>query len=673
MSEEPTRLNSRLQHIYFHERPHIRSEATISPELVLAGEGYCFTIALKLLDEDLPEGSVIFVLCPRLFGRHLGCPRRDGIHRLAGVTQFAKGEDRSGYDIAVALRGAEVLRDWRVIDVDNPNYFSPLAIEIAEGRIPAGSEFSIDVGSSLGSNMMAGHVAQWSPFCVGVLFPDAREVKGIAPEAARPLDSTLWVRVVGSVPDKLQVWAPSAVEAGEATTVRVKVADRENWNPTHNYTGILRFLPQEGVEFPDRCQLTPDGHGLLDAPARILKEGTHRIVAYDEQRGLMGRSNPMSTRMLKRGLRPYWGDFHVHTLLCDGEGTPEDAFRWARDSLRLDWCGLGSHYYRHLTDHYTPFRAPEEYAANVASAPREDLWLDEWDYCRDATREFNDPGRFVTLLGYEESAYDGYRDANIYFRGDDGPLVHMRDLPGTGLGLAENLLSALREVDCLVIPHHPGYYTGQFYELRDEQRLRLIEIFSTWGDSESKDAGRVVRPSVRTAGLDTGCRWGFTAGTDNHSGLPGTGNFRPWRGGGITAVWSPALTRDGIFDGLQARHTIASTGPRSIVWMEVDNSMVGDERWVPSRDELFGHTVSIEIAAASPVVRVEVIRNGEIILVDQPNAEEWCVEFDDADPAPPVLVDSQDPSVEFVYYYTRVTHDTGDIVWASPVWFLHRR
>ena len=565
------------------------------------------------------------------------------------------------------------MRAWNVIEVDQPNYFQPLCIEIAAGHIPAATQFQIDVGSSLGSNMMAGHVAQWSPFCPGLIFPDARDQFGVAATAARPLDSTLWVKVVGSVPEKLDVWGPSTGAVGETTWVRIKAADRENWNPSHDYSGTIRFLPSDGIETPNEVAVPADGHGLVDVPVKITGDGSHRVVAYDAERGLMGRSNPISTRMVRQGLRPYWGDFHVHTLLCDGEGTPEDALRWGRDSLRLDWCGLGSHYYRHLVDHSIPFSSPQEYAANVAKAPREDLWLDEWEYCRDAIREFNDPGSFVTLLGYEESAYDGYRDANIYFRGDDGPLIHMRDRPGTGLELARNLLSVLEGVECLVIPHHPGYYTGQFYELRDEKLLRLIEIFSTWGDSESKDAGRVVRPSVRTAGLDTGCRWGFAAGTDNHSGLPATGNFRPWRGGGLTAVWAPALTREAVFDGLAARHTIASTGPRSLVWTEIDGLILGDERWVETRDELRSHAISIEIDAARPVTKVEIIRNGTVITSEEPHAERFELRLDDADCDAPLCVDAQDESVEFVYYYIRITHDSGDLAWTSPTWFLHRR
>ena len=672
MASEPTRLDHRMQRNNFGSLEPVRSQGTITPDTVLAGQGYCFTLTLRTLEEDIPEGAVIAVTSPRFFGRHLGVPRTYGLHRLANLPRFGKGEDRAGYVIAVDLRGADTVEEWRVIEADVPAAGEPLYIEIVRGSIPAGKEIRIDLGSSLGSNMMAGHIAQWSPFQPAVIFPEQREKMGIGRKAARPLDTTLWVKVVGSVPEKLDVWAPSGIAVGEEGTVRVKVADRENWNQCYTYTGRVTFMPVEGLELPESCEVPEEAHGVIDVPVRATKEGNYRIVAYDASRGLMGRSNPMSTGAVRRGLRPYWGEFHVHTIICDGDGTPEDALRWGRDSLRLDWCGLGPHYVRYQ-DGYVPFETMEEYAANVAKAPRGDLWLDEWEYCKEVTRGFYEPGRFATILGYEQSAFNGYKDANIYFREDDGPLIHLRDVGGWGLGLAKNLLKVLEGLECILIPHHPGYYTGQFYEPRDDAHLRLIEIYSTWGDSISKDAGRVVRPSVRTAGLNTGCRWGFTGGTDNHSGMPATGNFRPWQGAGITAVWAPELTREAVFDGLWARHTVASTGPRSLVWLEVDGLMLGDERWVEDRDTLRGHTVAVDVEGAVPVVKVEVYRNGEVIREEEANGESVSLTFEDEDIDAPILVDAQDASIEFVYYYVCVTHDTGDLAWSSPIWFLHRR
>ncbi len=161
--------------------------------------------------------------------------------------------------------------------------------------------------------------------------------------------------------------------------------------------------------------------------------------------------------------------------------------------------------------------------------------------------------------------------------------------------------------------------------------------------------------------------------TDNHSGLPASGNFRPWQGAAITAVWAPSLTREDIFDAMWARHTVASTGPRSLIWVEVDGLMVGDEKWVESTDDLRGHTINIEIEGAVPVVKVEIFRNGEIIRTEELNDEQWALRFEDTDSDARILVDSQDPSIEFLYYYVRVTHNTSDLAWASPIWFLHRK
>ena len=137
--------------------------------------------------------------------------------------------------------------------------------------------------------------------------------------------------------------------------------------------------------------------------------------------------------------------------------------------------------------------------------------------------------------------------------------------------MAKNLLKVLEGLECILIPHHPGYYTGQFYEPRDDAHLRLIEIYSTWGDSISKDA------------------------------------------------------------------------------------------------------VTVEVEGAVPVVKVEVYRNGDVIRSEEVSGESFSLTFEDEDMDATILVDAQDESIEFVYYYVSVTHDTGDLAWSSPVWFLHRR
>ncbi len=90
-------------------------------------------------------------------------------------------------------------------------------------------------------------------------------------------------------------------------------------------------------------------------------------------------------------------------------------------------------------------------------------------------------------------------------------------------------------------------------------------------------------------------------------------------------------------------------------------------------DALLGHSVAIEVEGAVPMVKVEVYRNGEVIRTEDVDSETCSLSFDDEDTEAPVLVDAQDESIEFVYYYVCVTHDTGDLAWSSPIWFLHRR
>ncbi len=149
----------------------------------------------------------------------------------------------------------------------------------------------------------------------------------------------------------------------------------------------------------------------------------------------------------------------------------------------------------------------------------------------------------------------------------------------------------------LTFAHHTAVRSPQptDWDLAENapSRERLVEIASEHGVGECADlqeegcgwrvnpaVDHVPRGAVRTA-LGLGHRLGFTAGTDSHDARPGsthdgpgpvgywgqiTGNPEPLAGyapGGLTGAWVVGeLTSDALFDALEARATLATTGPR---------------------------------------------------------------------------------------------------------------
>jgi hypothetical protein len=87
----------------------------------------------------------------------------------------------------------------------------------------------------------------------------------------------------------------------------------------------------------------------------------------------------------------YWGELHGHTNLSDGTIDIDTYFRTAHDKAHLDFCALTDH------DH--------------GGVGKPELWdADKWNLIQDKVGEYNQPGSFVTILGYERDSYPWYNN-----------------------------------------------------------------------------------------------------------------------------------------------------------------------------------------------------------------------------------------------------------------------
>lgn len=452
------------------------------------------------------------------------------------------------------------------------------------------------------------------------------------------------VRCLPREPRKLVVTAPSRVEAGRAFDVGVVPRDR--------YENAVCAPPRTVSLAGDSWDVVAVGEARLGgeagmtAPeaARIKTPGAHRIIVRDRETGLEGASNPVEVVPPGPHLRIFWGDLHVHSSVSDGLGTPEEAYRYARDVAMIDFAALADH----------------------------DSMMTQgvWEGMRQAAAEANEPGRFVAFSAYEYSERKHGGDKNVYYLSDDQPMFRSQEAPhDTPAGLFE----ALRGREALVIPHHsvhPSMTTH--WEHHDPDLMRLVEVYSSWGNSEYAGNPRPLTwdhqhefrlpPDGSTVqdGLARGLRLGLMCSSDNHSGQPGyndvMGGFGRRRAyhGGIIAVLAPELTREALWDALRRRLCYGTTGARMILHLEVDGEPMGSELVrAPGRElALRAHVIGTERIDA-----FELVRNNETLFAVESETER-------ADIEEPITV----PDSGCDYYYVRVMQADGELGWAGPVW-----
>jgi len=362
-----------------------------------------------------------------------------------------------------------------------------------------------------------------------------------------------------------------------------------------------------------------------------------RVRVRQPETGYESLTNPVQ-RGEFNGRRVYFGGIHWHSRFSgDGDRPLEQGYAYARDTLGLDFAGV--------TDH-----TPKGF----------------WQQTLEINEQFHEPGRFVVLPAWEWSTSTGH--SNIYLRRPDAPagpeLADTADHPG----------NADWPDEALVIPHHTNirstvrkpdgsHFWHEFNWSLPNHRVRLVELLQTRGNFEADqldhDWGVVtggIGASVRDA-LAMGYRIGFVGGTDNHTAFP-TRNAQMGGGYiGMACVLADALTRESIWDAMNARRTYATSGKSILCHWTVNGHEMGEE------GKLEGKTVTFSAAlhGTAPIERVEVISGGEIVWRSHPDAFDVTL-TDEALPAPPA------GSGNSAYYYLRLRQHDGHRAWLSPVW-----
>ena len=344
--------------------------------------------------------------------------------------------------------------------------------------------------------------------------------------------------------------------------------------------------------------------------------------------------------------RLYYGDLHRHTDIV-GHGWTDlsisGQYRYALDGAELDFMAT--------TDHNQTYNMVAKGAMNVG---KEDA-LGEYGWWR--TQKVADmylfPGRFVSLFGYERSMNYPGGHRNLIWPERRGELIPGDvGIPSDNIPLG--LWERLKGTDGISIPHSPlGPRVS--WKWHDPVSQPVLEMYQGFRRSyEHSDAlpeesrgplgNRPEGPHMLWDALARGHRIGVIASSDHES------THMSYAG-----VWATEFTREGIFQGLKQRHTLASTD-NIVIDFRIGDAFMGDETTLSDTPKL-----EIKAIGTGPIRQIDVVKDNTFVYQTRPHQREAAVTYLDQDSGPGTS-----------YYYVRVIQEDEMMAWSSAIWVTRR-
>jgi hypothetical protein len=403
---------------------------------------------------------------------------------------------------------------------------------------------------------------------------------------------------------------PSLALVGEP--FRLALVAEDMWgNPTEDASGTLDLMASRPLAgLPGRITIAPgDGPRVIE---NLVANGAGDVDLRVSTFGrFLARANPLRVATAAP-LRRYWADLHGQSGETIGMGTAEDYFRYARDKAFVDMVGHQGNDFQ-ITDAF-------------------------WQQLNELTAQFDRPGKFVCLPGYEWSGNTGMGgDRNVFFRREGRPIRRSSHVLVEGatsteaVHTADKLFAALAGEDCRVIAHVGGRYADVKYA-HDGRIERTVEVHSSWGTFEwlLHDA------------LAMGYRVGVVCHSDDHKGRPGAttpGASTFGAIGGLSCYLMPELTRDALFEALRTRRHYGTTGTR--LYLDVrgtfdrevtgfsEDPQLGPAQEFSVREAMMGDIIRpnavpmrlvVEAIGTAPLERVDVVHGVEVVQSARPFA-----------------------------------------------------
>jgi len=444
------------------------------------------------------------------------------------------------------------------------------------------------------------------------------------------------IDVLSAPPAILVITLPSVARPGKPFRVTIAALD-SSANAGYPFEGEVEFSSApEGprLELAEPVKFAAADQGRKTVEGIVREPGVVRVHVKSTS-GIEGDSNPILVSADAQNV--FWGDLHGHTALSDGTGTVEDYFRYARDVSALDVVAVTDH------DHWGVLQLDQN--------------PEFWEETKAQTRRFNQPGRFVTLLGYEWTNWIyGHRHV-LYFE-DEGEIYSSIS---TEYETPTQLWDALRGKRALTFAHHSagGVMRTDWSIPPDPVLEPLTEIVSVHGSSEALDSpfpiyDPVPGNFVRDA-LGRGYRFGFVGSGDSHDGHPGLAHMITDTGG-LAAIITDTLTRESVLEALRARRVYATNGPRILLRTAFGSYPMGSLIPKPEAGSYTGE-LFVHVIAQTPLDHIDLIRSGKLV---------------DTLPVDGLLEITLSRKIEDLvsgeYLYVRAVQVDKGAAWSSPIY-----
>jgi hypothetical protein len=434
---------------------------------------------------------------------------------------------------------------------------------------------------------------------------------------------------------RVEAFLPSTAEPGETVRLRVSLLDLYGNGPVALAGELeLASLP-EGLDVPATTPIALEDGGKREFALQAPASGVFRLRVRFHGSGedLETLTNPL---VVERNAAPIlWGDVHGHSNLSDGSATPEEYLAYARDVAALDVIALTDH------DHWGMLRLDAHPAI--------------WESIRRATERFHEPGRFVTLLGYEWTNWiHGHRHV-LYFANEGQVYSSLAPEYQT----PDQLWAALRGQPALTFAHHSagGPIATNWDFAPDPELEPVTEVVSVHGASEAEDAPIRIYSALRgnfvRDALDRGYRLGFIGSGDSHDGHPGLPQIASGASGGLAAILTADRTRAGVRAALEERRCYATNGPRIVVRATLDGKRMGES--VPASPPGQNGLLVVRAIGTGPIETIEVVRSSEIAARLDAEGETEVLTTLPLEPLKPGE-----------YVYVRVVQRDAGAAWSSP-------